>query len=38
MIETDKPDHKEIKRNLNIVGGIIAVLALFLLVLINIWL
>jgi hypothetical protein len=36
MIETDKPDHKEIKKNLNIVGGIIAILALLLLVLINI--
>jgi len=37
MIATDKPDHKEIKKNLNIVGGIIAILALLLLVLINIY-
>ncbi len=37
MIETDKPDHQEIKKNLNIVGGIIAILALLLLVLINIY-
>ena len=37
MIETDKPDYKEIKKNLNIIGGIIAVLALLLLVLINIY-
>jgi hypothetical protein len=37
MIETDKPDHKEIKKNLYIVGGIIAILALLLLVLINIY-
>jgi len=36
MIETDKPDHKEIKKNLDIVGGIVAILALLLLVLINI--
>jgi len=37
MIETDKPDHKEIKKNLDIVGGIVAILALLLLVLINIY-
>ena len=37
MIESDKPDHKEIKKNLNVVGGIIAILALLLLVLINIY-
>jgi hypothetical protein len=37
MIETDKPGHKEIKKNLNIVGSIIAILALLLLVLINIY-
>ena len=36
MIETDKPAHMEIKKNLTIVGGIIAILALLLLVLINI--
>jgi hypothetical protein len=37
MIESEKPNHKEIKKNLNIVGGIIAILALLLLVLINIY-
>jgi hypothetical protein len=37
MIESGKPDYKEIKKNLNIVGGIIALLALLLLVLINIY-
>jgi len=37
MIETDRPDYKEIKNNLNIVGGIIAILALLLLVLINLY-
>jgi len=36
MIENDMPNPKEIKKNLEIVGGIIAILALLLLVLINI--